>query len=356
VKLGYFSLFDNLPIFGAQRLDPAAMLRDLAEEAVACDQLGFSSFWVAEHHGPHFGQLPSPAAYLGYLAAKTRRITLGPACVILPINHPVRVAEEYAVLDQLSGGRIALAVGRGNEAKDYTLFGADYGQSRDLLREGADLIRRIWSEPGLTYHGNHYRIDAPLTLNQYPVLFSSGGRPSIAIAAYSPPTVMMAAELGLDLMLSPLGVGMAFSGLDRAVAAFREAADRAGHPDLKVTCSYDCAIGDSAAEIEQHKTRFLRYMHGLLEIAGGRPDNQTATPLVAARQRVFQMKPGDVGPDLLLTGDAETIATTLRWCESLGIDEVILDVNFGCYPHRDTMAQLERLAGEVLPAFAAMPA
>lgn len=349
MQLGYFSLFDNLPIFGDERRNPAAMLAELVDEAIAADELGFSSFWVAEHHGPHFGQLPAPGAYLGYLAAVTKRITLGPACVILPINHPVRVAEEYAVLDRLSGGRIALAVGRGNEPADYTLFGADYDSSRELLREGTELIVKLWTEPGLTFHGQHYRIEEPFTLNQYPV---QRPHPPIAIAAYSPPTVQMAADLGVDLMLSPFGVGMAFSGLDKAVAAFREAAAKAGHPNLKMVCSYYCAIAESPAETERHQARLLKFIHGLLDIAAAKPDARVSTPLAAARQRVLQMRPSDVGPDMLLTGDAEAVIRTLKWCESLGIDEVILDVNFGCYSHRETMRQLELLARDVFPAFA----
>jgi alkanesulfonate monooxygenase SsuD/methylene tetrahydromethanopterin reductase-like flavin-dependent oxidoreductase (luciferase family) len=352
MKLGYFTLFDNLPIFGEVRRNSGLMLGEIAEEAAAADALGFSSFWVAEHHGPNFGQLPAPAPFLGYLATITERIVLGPACVILPISHPVRVAEEYAVLDWVSKGRIALAVGRGNEPADYTLFGVDYEESRERLREGTELIRMLWTTREVTYFGRHYRIEEPFTLNQYPL---QRPHPPIALAAYSPPTVHLAAELGVDLMLSPLGVGMAFGGLEQAAAAFREAAARAGHPHLKMICSYYCALATSRAEEEEHRARLLRFIHGLLEIAAHRPTDRVSTPLQAARQRVLAMQPSDVGPDLLITGDAETVIKHLEWCASLGIDEIILDVNFGCYPHRDTMRQLHLLAREVLPVFHQRP-
>ncbi|MFN8533652.1 MAG: LLM class flavin-dependent oxidoreductase [Dehalococcoidia bacterium] len=349
MQLGYFSLFDNLPIFGDRRRDGAAMLGEIAEEAVAADELGFSSFWVAEHHGPDFGQLPAPAAYLGYLAGVTKRITLGPACVILPTNHPVRVAEEYAVLDRLSDGRIALAVGRGNEPGDYKLFDADYDQSRSRLREGTELVVKLWTQRDLTFHGQHYQIDEPLTLNQYPV---QQPHPPISIAAYSPPTVQMAAELGVDLMLSPFGVGMAFSGLDKAAATFHDAARQAGHPNLKMICSYYCAIADGPAEKEAHQQRLLTFVRGLLENSARKRDKRLSSPLTDARQHIYDMKASDVGPELLLTGSADDIIETLKWCQSLGIDEVILDVNFGSYSHTDTMRQLERVAREVFPAFA----
>src|SRR5581483_7188702 len=93
MKFGYFTLTDNPPAYGAQRRDPNQFLREVLEECQVAEELGYNSAWVSEHHFGFFGCLPAPATFLAYVAAKTTRIRLAPATVLLPCDHPVRVAE-----------------------------------------------------------------------------------------------------------------------------------------------------------------------------------------------------------------------------------------------------------------------
>jgi len=108
---GYFTLTDNPPAYGAARRDPNALLNDVYAECILAEELGFNSVWVPEHHFGFFGCLPTPAVYLAHLAAKTSRIRLAPATVLLPCNQPLRVAEEYAMLDLLSHGGPSFPLG-----------------------------------------------------------------------------------------------------------------------------------------------------------------------------------------------------------------------------------------------------
>src|SRR5438045_7648529 len=104
MDFGYFTLTDNPTSYAALRQDPNHFLLNVMEEAILADELGFRSVWLPEHHFGLFGCLPNPALYLANLAARTRAVQLAPGTVLLPCNQPLRVAEEYASLDLLTGG------------------------------------------------------------------------------------------------------------------------------------------------------------------------------------------------------------------------------------------------------------
>ena len=110
MKLGIFSVMDFHPDVQASQSN---FYQQTIDYAIAADKHGFDSFWVAEHHSSHYGLCPSPSLLLSNIAARTKNIKLGPAVKVLPFHDPVKVAEEYAVLDVLSGGRLEVAVGKG---------------------------------------------------------------------------------------------------------------------------------------------------------------------------------------------------------------------------------------------------
>jgi len=95
MKFGYFTLTDNPPAYGPNRRDPNRFLLDVAEECVEAEAMGYASAWVPEHHFSRFGVLPSPAIFLTHVASRTKTLKLGPATVVLPINHPLRMVEEF---------------------------------------------------------------------------------------------------------------------------------------------------------------------------------------------------------------------------------------------------------------------
>src|SRR6476661_3228657 len=99
MKLGYFTLTDNPPGYGDRRRDPAQLIHEVVEQCVEAEAMGFSSAWVPEHHQGLFGVLPSPWILLAHVAARTKSIRLGPATVVLPLNHPLRAVEECNLLD-----------------------------------------------------------------------------------------------------------------------------------------------------------------------------------------------------------------------------------------------------------------
>lgn len=132
-------------LYTGQRPDGAADYSDVVPLAVAAEEAGFDSFWVSEHHGLPDGYLPSPLTLLAALAPVTERIELGTGVLLAPLHHPVRVAEDAAVVDLLSGGRLILGLGLGYAAHEYTTFGVDPATRGVRLAALVRALRTAWS-------------------------------------------------------------------------------------------------------------------------------------------------------------------------------------------------------------------
>jgi alkanesulfonate monooxygenase SsuD/methylene tetrahydromethanopterin reductase-like flavin-dependent oxidoreductase (luciferase family) len=173
------------------RGDLASAYRDAQELFVVADELGFDVGWVAQHHIPlHGGGLPSPWTFLAYAAARTRRIRLSTAITILPLENPVRLAEDVAVVDALSGGRVEIGVGSGSGPGEYAAFGADFARKRELTSEGLAVLRKALAGE---------EVGAPgFTVQPEPGDFTE----RIWQGVFSGPGARFAAEGGTNLLLN----------------------------------------------------------------------------------------------------------------------------------------------------------
>jgi alkanesulfonate monooxygenase SsuD/methylene tetrahydromethanopterin reductase-like flavin-dependent oxidoreductase (luciferase family) len=138
MEFGYFTLSDNRYPDNART--PEALVTEIFDQAVLADRLGFNSAWIGEHHFNLLGVNPCPNILLAKLAGATQRIRLGPAVVLLPVHHPIHVAEEWATLDLLSGGRVDFAAGRGYDRAEYEVFGADFDHSQTIFAESMEIL------------------------------------------------------------------------------------------------------------------------------------------------------------------------------------------------------------------------
>lgn len=127
----------------------------LAEVAVA-DQLGFDTVWMSEHHLTSDGLLPSPLVMAAAIAARTDRIRIGTNILVLPLHHPLRIAEDAAVADLISNGRLVLGMGQGYAEEEFAAFGADRRHRGSLLAEGIHLLREAWSQDQFDFDGEHW--------------------------------------------------------------------------------------------------------------------------------------------------------------------------------------------------------
>jgi alkanesulfonate monooxygenase SsuD/methylene tetrahydromethanopterin reductase-like flavin-dependent oxidoreductase (luciferase family) len=148
--------FRNPPGSG---LTDTAVYSGILEQAVLVEQWGFDHIWLTEHHFVDDGYLPSPMVAAAAIAARTRRIRISTDILILPFHHPLRLAEDWAVLDVLSGGRMELGVGMGYAAHEFRGFGIDRTQRRSRTLEGVEVLRRAWSGERFTHRGTHWTFE-----------------------------------------------------------------------------------------------------------------------------------------------------------------------------------------------------
>ncbi|HWN69151.1 MAG TPA: LLM class flavin-dependent oxidoreductase, partial [Haliangium sp.] len=171
---------------------------DMRAQVRAADDLGFHAVWLAEgHFHAGFSLIPAPLTMAAALAAETRRIRLGTGVVQLPLHHPLAVAEQAALVDVLSNGRLLLGVGRGSAPDAFQAFGVPWAERQDRFREGLEILEQAWAHERVTYRGQHYRLDG-VGLQPRPVQRQA----PLYLAANSGSTAALAGERGLGLMVA----------------------------------------------------------------------------------------------------------------------------------------------------------
>ncbi|MGX2998865.1 LLM class flavin-dependent oxidoreductase [Streptomyces sp. JNUCC 64] len=299
----------------------------LAEEA---EDLGFDDLWVTEHHFSRATLAPSALALAAFLLGRCPRIGVGTAVTPLPLHPPVHVAEQAALLDQLSGGRFTLGVGRGAPTTAYEAFGRDRG--RPGLGEALDLIRSAWG--GGPPAGAS---DGPVT----PAPLTPGG-PPLYVAAGSPGTIATAAARGLPLMLL---FDKTPEGKAEMVALHTRTARAAGHPVPDHAFSLLVHVTDSpgrARALMLDRARRMTRAHAaqrtVTGATGPAPSGETGLRLLADRLLAHQAV-GDpaVCADRLL-GHLRTSGCGRVLCQVEAADD-----------DAATLRRLRRLATEVLP-------
>src|SRR5581483_8716554 len=178
---------------------PERRLDELLEQAELADRLGYHALWLSEiHFQPEFSLLAAPYVVLGAVSQRTRRLRLGVAVNILPVHHPLQVAEQAATLDVLSHGRLEFAMGRGHvHSRVYEGYGVERARSRALQEESLRVILAAWTEHELEYRGEYYQIPG-VVVNPKPL---QRPHPPIHVAATSRDSVDEAARRGYNLFL-----------------------------------------------------------------------------------------------------------------------------------------------------------
>lgn len=350
MKLSYFTLTDNPIEYGDTRKDPNQMILDLEEQCIYAEDLGFHGVWVPEHHFAALGVLPAPATFLASVAAKTKRIKLAAATVLLPAQHPVRVAEEWALLDVLSNGRVIFSAGRGYDKREYDVFNIDFHKSREIFFESLEVVQKAWdSKDGYFSHkGEFFNFDEIL-LTPRPVQENI----PIYVAAFSEPTIHKAAQMGENVIFAPFAANMVFGTMENAINTFNSISRENGFTGKKASCSYFINVVETPEEAEATKQRMLKYFTGLVPAFPADPSKAPPNIRYFAEivEKLKAMTTADLSDKSIIVGDAEYVTEKLKEVEKAGVDEVILYFDFGGLSHNETMKSMERFAKHVLPHF-----
>jgi alkanesulfonate monooxygenase SsuD/methylene tetrahydromethanopterin reductase-like flavin-dependent oxidoreductase (luciferase family) len=193
----------------------------------AAEEMGFDSIWAPEHHSTEYGFSASPMVTLAAVASVTKRIRLGSGVLVLPFNDPIRVAEEAAMVDLMSDGRLDLGVGRGFQPVEYRGFTVEQSRSRDIFDEALDVIVRAWTEDPISFKGAHFDIPDQ-SVRPKPL---QKPHPPIWVAAISDPSFEVAGARGFNLLCS-LIYGFKSARLLQLLGDYGDALRSKGHnPD-----------------------------------------------------------------------------------------------------------------------------
>jgi alkanesulfonate monooxygenase SsuD/methylene tetrahydromethanopterin reductase-like flavin-dependent oxidoreductase (luciferase family) len=351
MEFGYFTLSDNH--YRDNRRGANQFVADILDETVYADALGYHSAWIGEHHFNSLGVLSCPDLVLANAAARTKNIRLAPAVTVLPLHHPIRVAEQWATLDLLSDGRVDWAAGRGYDRREYEPFKVDFDDNQAIFEEGMEVVRRLWQagDERISHRGKYYRFE-DIRITPQPV---QKPIPSY-VASFSKPSIELAARLGCGLVVAPFAAAMSFGGLEQVSALYRESCAKAGQKPARLMCSYFTHFADDkAAETGQRARQIRYYKECVIPALPGDP--KTAPPsyryFIDMVDRLGKVKPEDLTENSVLLGSTQQMIDTLKKVEAAGFDEVILYFNVGMKPHGQVKDEMARFMAEVAPSFSA---
>jgi len=330
-EVGIFTFGELTRDSAGQPLSPSQRLHDLLEWARVADDAGLDVFGVGEHHREDFA-VSSPAVVLAAAAAMTQRIRLTSTVTVLSSADPVRVFEDFATLDLLSGGRGELTVGRGAYVESFPLFGQDLARYDEYFEDRLDLLLQIrdknpvtWTgttRPGLESAGVWPRPTQPVL----PIWTAVGGTPE---------SVQRAGRLGLPVYLAMLGAPDRFGPL---ADLYRQSAADAGRaPERIGVTSHFYVESTSQGARDTFYPHYSSYI-GQNMPRIGRLDRASFEAWAGPRGALFAGSP------------AEIIDKILWEHEILGHSRFLAQVGLGGLPQADTLRSIELLATEVLPA------
>jgi len=323
------------------------------EQVDAAERWGLDAMWLAEIHvAPERSVCSAPLTLASAIAARTKRMKIGTGVQVLPLCHPLRLAEEAATVDQISHGRLIFGIGRSGFPRTYEAYGVPYGESRERFAETLEILKRAWTEDSFSYKGKYYSFD---NVKLTPKPFQKPW-PDIRVAANSADTFPQIAKLGHAVLVAVRQGSL--EELEPNIAAYRKAWQEAGHPgegQVFLRAPVYVAETDQAArdEPEESIMYFYRYLGERLEDSATRAGVQQSELRAARGQRLQTISYEEALVEKLIVGSPERITDRLfELHETLGLDGILCEMNCGTkIPHARVMKSLQLLCEKVMPRF-----
>jgi alkanesulfonate monooxygenase SsuD/methylene tetrahydromethanopterin reductase-like flavin-dependent oxidoreductase (luciferase family) len=316
------------------------------EQVEAADRWGLDVFWLAEiHQQARRSVLSAPMNVAGQIAARTKRIKVGTAVHVLPLTHPLRLAEETATVDVASRGRFILGAGRSGNPRGYAAYGVPYSESRERFFDTLDILKKAWTQDSFSHEGKFHSFnEARAVPRPY-----QKPHPPIRIAGASEDTFPTLGRLGYPLFVSVRSASLL--GLKPDLKAYREAYREAGHPGHgEVYLRLSMHVGETDKEaIEEGEPSIMAGYRSLITRLEGSPNVRRRAELEEIRTVSYET----VLRDKVVVGGPESVTDRLKELEDeLGIDGILFELNFGAaIPAELMMRSLQLICDKVMPHF-----
>jgi alkanesulfonate monooxygenase SsuD/methylene tetrahydromethanopterin reductase-like flavin-dependent oxidoreductase (luciferase family) len=337
-----------------QGASQADAFRDIFELADRAEAWGVECVWLGEiHFTPTRSVISASLQVASAIASRTRRLRVGTAVQVLPLNHPLRIAEEVATLDHISGGRFEFGIGRSGVVRTYDVYGIPYAESQARFREALEIIRLAWKGEPFSYEGEFYRVQGAVVVPR-PV---QQPHPPIRMATTSDETFPAAGRMGL-----PIFVGLRtteIADLQEQLTPYRQAWRQSGHPGegsvyLRIPVYASPTEAGAREEPRESMAAFFARQTELARAAVGRAGAGPADRRRMQAERMASLTYDDVLARKVAFGTAAGVIdrlTQLR--EELGLDGIIAELNpGGLIPPELETRSLRLLTHEVMPALA----
>ena len=322
-------------------------------EIEAAEEWGLDVMWLAElHAAPTRSVLSAPLNIATAIASRTRRMKIGTAVQVLPLCHPLRIAEEAATVDQISHGRLIFGIGRSGFPRTYQAYGVPYAESQERFAETLAILRRAWSEDSFSYQGKFYSFN---NIHLVPKPFQRPW-PELRIAVNSPDTFAAVGAQGYPIFVA-VRIGT-LSELGPNIASYRAAWRAAGHPgEGKVYLRAPVYVADTSErardEAEESIMHFYRWLGDQLSASAFQAGTRAIEQRAERGERLQTLTYADALRDKIIVGSPGEVTTRLGGLrDELGLDGILAELKCGSLiPHDNVMRALKLLCQEVMPAF-----
>lgn len=339
------------------------------------DDLGFDCAWVAEHHFRDYGVVPNTLTLFSHLAAKTKRIRLGNAIVIMPFHHPMRVAEEAAMVDMFSGGRLNFGFGRGYQSVEFNGFNMSMEDTRERTDEALEIVLKAWTGRRFSHEGKFYALNDVQCVpppKQKP-------HPPVYVASINPDSIRHYAPKGIPFIVSGMESN---EDLAESIKMWTEIATKNGHnpKDRDIVASRPVYLSDSN---EEARDFVLKQPSALPFAQAFNPHKEATTQHERYAQQSAPIDPStgeiakgyeywekgyqgrssveyDRAGDFLwkhrwIAGNSDRVISKIEALESIGVSNIICTFGVrgvGSRPSAKDMRQsMEKFAREIMPYF-----
>jgi len=314
------------------------------DQVCAAEDWGLDAVWLAEiHQQAARSVMSAPMTVLSAIAARTSKLKLGTGVQVLPLTHPLRLAEETATVDQISRGRLLMGVGRSGNPRAYAAYGVPYSESRERFFETLDVLKLAWSQPSFSFHGKFHNFDEARAV---PRPFQTP-HPPIRIAGASEDTFPVLGALGYPLFVAVRSGTL--DGLAPDLDAYRAAYVAAGHlgkGEVHLRLTLHVAETDAEAQAQAYDSVMSGYKKLVTQLEGS-PNARRRAQLADVQSLTYDA----AMRDKVVIGSPDTVAARLSDLQDeLGIDGILAELNFGALvPHEHMMRSLQLLLQEVRP-------
>lgn len=344
MEFGLFSLFDFFP----DRQDEVAYYRNTLDLILLSEKLGYDSVWLGEEHFYSFGICPSPQMFLTAVARETSRLRLGTAISLLPFENPLRKAEDFAMLDILSNGRLNFGVGRGIIPKHFEGFRVDPHESRARYEESLEIIRQAWTQDIFSYEGKFWQVPS-LSLAPKPL---QKPHPPIYRGTLSPESFEGAAIAGDNAFVVPW-LSAPIPEVKKRIERYRTLAKRHGHTHTRMTAifflfvdpDYQVAKRDGVDTTRNYTQLITSFVPEAAMDALRESD-----PLKTFLNFILTM-PDDIEERAIVGTPADCRRRLAELDRELGLDQVAFYFHAGARNPQRARHNIELFAREVMPEF-----